>query len=74
MYPGYDLRWAANLTTSHPDQSVHLYEITITYDHTLVGPGPWPPELLIALIAVIIIIIVIIIVVMLLRRRKSGEQ
>ncbi|MFX1300913.1 MAG: LVIVD repeat-containing protein, partial [Promethearchaeota archaeon] len=74
MYPGYDLRWAANLSTSHPDQSVHLYEVTITYDHTVVGPGPFPPELLIALIAAIIIIIVIIIVVMLLRRRKSGER
>lgn len=74
MYPGYDLRWAANLTTSHPDQSVHLYEVTISYDHTAFPVGPLPPELLLALIAVIIIIIVVIVVVMLLRRRKSGEQ
>ncbi|MFX0078510.1 MAG: hypothetical protein ACFE8O_04665 [Candidatus Hermodarchaeota archaeon] len=73
-YPGYDLRWAANLTTSHPDQSVHLYEVTISYDHTVLPPLQLPIELIIALIAVIIIIIVIIIVVMLLRRRNSGKQ
>jgi len=72
MYPGYDLRWAANLTTSHPDQSVHLYEVTIYYDHMLFGPPP--PDIILVLIAAIIIIIVVIIVVILLRRRKSGEQ
>ncbi len=69
-YPGYDLRWTANITTTHVDASVHLYQITISYEHAPVLPIT-PDLLIIVLIALVIIIVVVIIIYLLLRRRKS---
>lgn len=69
-HPGYDLRWTANITTTHVDASVHLYQITIGYEHAPILPIP-PDLLIIVLIAIVIIIIVVIIIYLLLRRRKS---
>jgi hypothetical protein len=70
-YPGYDLRWTANLTTTHVDASVHLYEITIGYEHAPLPPLILPDWLIYVLVAFIIIIVVVIIIILLLRRRKS---
>ncbi len=70
-FPGSDLRWTANLTTSNADASVHLFEVTISYEH---APAPGlvlPPWFIYVLLALIIIIIVVIVVILLLRRRKS---
>jgi hypothetical protein len=71
-YPGHDLRWTANLTTSHNDASVRLFEVTIDYEHApvVIPTIPLPWWWWIAVLVIIIILVVVILVVLLRRRRK----
>ncbi len=56
-YPGSDLRFQVNFSTSHGDRSARLFDITINYNHIpLAAPFPFA-----AAIAVIVIIVVILI-------------
>ncbi len=73
-HPGTDLRWHANLTTNRVDASIHLFEVTIDYEHTPILPFMPPDWIIYVIVAVIIIIIVVIVIYLLLRRRKSGKQ